>query len=566
MQLWQPRAVFGTTSARVGDVEIALDGEVTVTRTGDRVWELDAPEASAAQWRVPCVEVSAYWTPRSGARWVPPIWNAPMTSRLTSGSPVASLVGRDGANVCTVALADVAGRTSITGGVMEETGEFAITVQGRGLRIRLDLSDRHFSAALTEVATWWGEQRTPRQARLPAYSTWYSLHQKVDEAGVEGQAALAKELGCDTIIVDDGWQTADRARGYAHCGDWEPNAAAFPDMAAHVERVHGLGVAYLLWYAIPFIGKGSAAFARFEGKFLRYLELMDAAVLDPRHPDVRAYLVGRLARAVEEWKMDGLKIDFVDQFATPGGDPEPTPGADCSDVDEGVLRLMAELDARLPGILVEYRQPYTSAGLWPYGNMIRATDCPLSPQENRQRTVDLRLISGQRAVHSDMIMWHPSEPDEQVAIHLINALFSVPQISVDLQAQRPGQLSVIRFWLGIFREFLDTLQLGTLEPEQPEHGFPLVRTYDGHAMVIARYAPLPVEVPATGWAELLVANAAGDTRVVLYGEAAQTVTSVAYDCRGTRVSEARLSLAPGATLVTVPVGGLLRLRRTEEEI
>lgn len=565
MQIWQPHAVSGVTSVRVGDVEITLDAEVTVTGVGDRVWELDAPEASAAQWRVPCVEVEAYWTPSSGTRWVPPIWNAPAISRLTSGSPVASLVGRDGANVCTVALADVAGRTSITSGVMEETGEFAMTVQGQGLRIRLDLSERRFSAALAEVAAWWGEARTPRQARLPVYSTWYSMHQEVDEKGVERQAALAKELGCDTIIVDDGWQTADRARGYAHCGDWEPNTAAFPDMAAHVERVHELGMAYLLWYAIPFVGKDNPAFARFEGKFLRYLDHMDAAVLDPRHPDVRAYLVGKLARAVEEWRMDGLKIDFVDRFATPGGDPEPSPGADCADVDQGVLRLMAELDARLPGILVEYRQPYTSPGLWPYGNMIRAMDCPLSPQENRQRTVDLRLIAGLQAVHSDMILWHPSEPDEQVAVHLINALFSVPQISVDLQAQRPGQLAAIRFWLGIFREFLDTLQLGTLEPDQPEHGYPLVRTYDGHAMVIARYAPLPVDVPADGWAELLVANAAADTRVVLYGEAARSVESVVYDCRGTRVSQARLSLSPGATLVTVPVGGLLRLRHTEEE-
>ncbi|MFI6603620.1 glycoside hydrolase family 36 protein [Nonomuraea sp. NPDC050536] len=565
MQIWQPHAVSDGTSVRVGDVEITLDAAVMVTSVGDRVWELDAPEASAAQWRVPCVEVGAYWTPHTGVRWVPPIWSAPMNSRLTSGSPVASLVRQDGANLCTVALADVLGRTSITGGVVEETGEFAITVQGKGLRIRLDLSERRFSAALAGVATWWGEPRTPHQARLPVYSTWYSMHQEVDEKGVERQAALAKELGCDTIIVDDGWQTADRARGYAHCGDWEPNAEAFPDMAAHVERVHELGMAYLLWYAIPFVGKSNAAFTRFEGKFLRYLDHMDAAVLDPRHPDVRAYLVDHLSRAVEEWRMDGLKIDFVDRFATPGGDPEPSPGADCSEVDEGVLRLMAELDARLPGILVEYRQPYTSPGLWPYGNMIRATDCPLSPQENRQRTVDVRLISGLQAVHSDMIMWHPSEPDEQVAIHLINALFSVPQISVDLQTQRPGQLATIRFWLGIFREFLDTLQLGTLEPDQPEHGYPLVRTYDGQAMVIARYAPLPVEVPAAGWTELLVANAATDTRVVLYGEAAQTVESVIYDCRGNQVSESGLSLSPGATLVTVPVGGLLRLRRTEEE-
>ncbi|WP_214411643.1 glycoside hydrolase family 36 protein [Sphaerisporangium fuscum] len=575
MQIWQPHALAETVTVRVGGVEVAVDGgsDVTVTQVGDRAWVIDAPGATAAQWRLPCVATAAFWTPHSGTVWVPPIWNLPATSRLTSGSPVASLVGSGGVNVCTVALAEVHDQVSITGGVIEETGEFALTVRGRAPRLRIDLSDRHFAAALGDVAAWWEETArppaTPRQARLPVYSTWYGMHQEVGEEPVETQARLAKELGCDTIIVDDGWQTADRSRGYAFCGDWEPNPAAFPDMAAHVARVRDLGMAYLLWYAIPFIGKDNAAFERFEGRFLRYLDHMDAAVLDPRHPEVRAFLLDRLSQAVETWGTDGLKIDFVDQFATPGGDPAPGPGADCQEVDEGVRRLLHELDLRLrrtrPGLLVEYRQPYTSPGLWPYGNMIRATDCPLSPQENRQRTIDLRLISGPRAVHADMIMWHPSEPDEQVAVHLINALFSVPQISVDLSAQTPGRLAVIRFWLGIFRDHLETLQLGTLRPEQPEHGYPLVRAYDEQTMVIARYASLPVDVPAEGWTELLVANAAPDSRVVLLGETERHAEATVHDCRGTLLSTTGLHLPAGAQVVTVPTGGLLRLRRRTGE-
>ncbi|WP_433249388.1 glycoside hydrolase family 36 protein [Streptosporangium sp. CA-135522] len=581
MVLWQPHALAGANSVQAGDVTIEVTGadDVTIAPISDGVWLVEARAESRAtilaQWRIPCVSVTAFWTPDSGAhRWVPPIWNAPKTSSLTAGAPVVCLVGTADANVCTVAAAESVSEVRFGNGAIEETGEFLFTVEHEGetLRLRLDLSDRPFSRALTDVAAWWAEGRhlpvTPAAARMPAYSTWYSMHQEVSEKSVELQARLARELGCETIIVDDGWQTADRDRGYAHCGDWEANEVAFPDMSAHVKRVRELGMAYMLWYAIPFVGRQNAAFERFSGKLLRFLDHMEAGVLDPRYPDVRAHILDRLSQAVEAWDMDGLKIDFVDRFTVPEP-PAPADGMDCDEVSEGVRRLLHELDARLrrtrPDVLIEHRQPYVSPGLWPYANMIRAVDCPLSPQENRQRTVDLRLLAGPIAVHSDMILWHPTEPAEQVAVHLINALFSVPQISVDLSAQTAEQRAVIEFWLGIFRRHLATLQLGVLDPIRPEHGYPLVRAYDEQIMVIARYAPVPVEVPASGWRELLVANADPDQNVVLLGRVAGRVRASVYDCRGTLISSETPRLDAGTALVPVPMGGLLRLHRDAEE-
>ncbi|MGW8882599.1 alpha-galactosidase, partial [Streptomyces mirabilis] len=319
-----------------------------------------------------------------------------------------------------------------------------------------------------------------------------------DTAAVERQAALAAAVGCESIIVDDGWQTTDRARGYGHCGDWDPNPMAFPDPAAHVAEVHRLGLAYLLWYALPFIGRHNDAWDRFKGMILREEPHLDAAVLDPRHPEVRAYLIEKVSRAVEHWDMDGLKLDFIDRFAVT--DPPPAPaGADRTTVHEGLLQLLADLDTRLrrtrPDVIVEHRQPYVSPGLWPYATMVRATDCPLSPAENRQRTVDCRLTAGPLAVHADMITWNSAETPESVAVHLVNALFSVPQISVDLAAQSPEQLATLRFWLGVFRQYADVLQLGVLEPARPDLGYPLIRARDHRTTVVARYAPLPVALP-----------------------------------------------------------------------
>ncbi|MGO4859068.1 glycoside hydrolase family 36 protein [Arthrobacter sp. 2MCAF14] len=402
---------------------------------------------------------------------------------------------------------------------------------------------------------------------MPAYSTWYSMHQNISPAAVETQSALAKDLGCDVIIVDDGWMTADRTRGYGHCGgDWEP--LSLPETGKHVQRVHDQGTAYMLWYALPFIGWDSAVWDQFKPYALRNLEHMQAMVVDPRYPAVREYLVDRLVLAVEEWGMDGLKIDFVDWFATPDA-PAPGPEADCEEVADGVERLLAAIHGRItaanPEAMVEHRQPYVSHGLWPYASMIRATDCPLSPAENRQRTVDLRLTSGPLAVHADMLMWHPGETPEQVGVHLINVLFSVPQISVDLTTQTAEQLEALRFWLGQFRSHREVLQLGQFEPARPELGYPMVQASSGETVVVARYAPLPVEVLATGLTRFLVANADHDTRVVLVGDIQGQLHATVQDARGRTVSSGMVSFELSITEVCVPTGGLLTLaNRTSE--
>ncbi|WP_344670978.1 glycoside hydrolase family 36 protein [Catenulispora yoronensis] len=574
--IWEPyaaKAVGAERTVVVGAYEFIVTGAEggpedlgTAVPDQDGIVELafaaagDGPIRVA--WQFPCTDVTALWTPEATGRgWIPAAWTAPKRVSLTRGAPVASLVGVGDVSRCTFAVREA--EVLAAAGVHEETGEFRFWVQAEGrLTLRVDFSARHFAHCLADVGRWWQDGREadyPDSARLPAYSTWYSMHQDVTPEKVERQAALGKPLGLEVIIVDDGWMTADRRRGYGHCGDWDP--VSLPDTAAHVARVHELGVEYMLWYAIPFVGRESSMWEAFQPYALRVAEDLDTMVVDPRYPIVRAHLVERHARAVEAWGMDGLKIDFVDWFGASADAPQARPGADCATVSEGVERLLAEVFQRIraakPTALVEFRQPYVNPALWPYATMIRAVDCPLSPAENRQRTVDVRLAAGTMPVHSDMLLWHAAEPAEQVASHLINVLFSVPQVSVDLAGLGVGQREALAFWLGVFRRYRDVLQLGTLEPSRPDLGYPVVRAYDGTTEIVARYAALPVDGAGT-WEELLVANADADPYVRVVGGSG-AVRAVVRDCRGAEVWEGMVEL--GDVVPYVPRGGLLTVSR-----
>ncbi|MFI7641342.1 glycoside hydrolase family 36 protein [Nonomuraea sp. NPDC049400] len=517
-------------------------------------------------WRVPCVDATAFWAADGGEhRGLPPFWRRPRTAALEKNAPVGCLVGAGDVAICTFAGGEVVSPVRTRTGVVEESGEFGFWVEYEatpetGLLLRLDLTRRHFAATLAGVADWWRALHgpvadVPRAARMPAYSTWYAMQQHVSAESVERQAGPAAQLGCEAIIVDDGWHSDDRGRGYGYVGEWEPSPTTFPDISGHVAKVRGEGLAYLLWYALPFVGRHTALWDRVEPYTLAYKEHMNAAIVDPRYPHIRDLLAGHLTRAVTEWGMDGLKIDFIDQFAV-ADPPPPGPEADCETVNEGVRRLLAQVPR---DCLVELRQPYVSPGLWPFATMVRASDCPLSPAHNRQRTVDLRLIAGPLAVHADMLMWHPGERPSRVAVQLINVLFAVPQISVDLNSQTPEQAEVLRFWLGFFREHAEVLQRGSFRPARPDLAYPQVTAQAEGTVITARYAPVPVAVPATG--TLWLANGDASADVLLQVFDAGTARATIHDCRGRIVSESTLTLRPGVTQVTVPEGGLLQLER-----
>lgn len=539
--------------------------EATAGRADDQL-----PARVRVEWRMPCTGATAHWTPDTGTRWLPPSWLAPRTASLPKGAPVGSLVGTGDTALCTFAVGEPVLPVSIGEGVVEETGEFSWWVEHEGpsLRLLLDLSGRHFADTVRGCAAWWAtllEPATvPPAAFEPVFCTWYALHLALTAADVERLAALAAPLGFGALIVDDGWQTDETARSYATTGDWQPAPLGFPDFAEHVRRVQSLGLNYVLWHALPFAGDRSAAVAELAGHSLAHLPQLETYVLDPRSATVRSHQVERLATAVERYGVDGLKVDFIDTFARAGA-TGASPEADCTTVAEGVRKLLAELDVRLratrPEVLVEHRQDYLGPGLWPYATMVRATDCPHNTAENRTRTADLRLTAGPLAVHADPITWHPSESSEGIAVLLLSVLFATPQVSVDLAAQRPEQLAVLRFWLSVMREHTLLLQRGDLRPHRPELAYPLIEARHGQGLAFGRYAPLPVAVTGE-WDLLLLANADPDTLVRLTFEAAPGALSVlVQDCLGGTVAEAAPRVDGRELSLHVPRGGLLTVRR-----
>lgn len=537
------------------------------------------PPPLALTWAVPSVEMPGRWDTGTGwYRGQGVEWGGGLNSSATSQAPVVCFYTLAGQNRLTFAFSDALNPISLHAPIHEETVQVQCAVrmfQKPGppvaeyhATLRIDTNAVPYYTALSDVQAWWAAlpgmapAPVPDAARVPLYSTWYSMHQQLTAESIEAQCREAKEIGCGGVIVDDGWQTEDSGRGYAYCGDWEVASARIPDMKAHVARVQAMGMKYLLWYSVPFVGVHSRVWPRFQDKFLEVTEINgQVGVLDPRFPDVREYLIGIYERALREWGVDGFKLDFVDSFHLPASSEDTQGGGrDFASVPQATDRLLADSMARLRAIkddvCIEFRQSYIGPLMRKYGNMFRAGDCPADLLSNRLKTLDIRLLCGGTACHADMIEWHAQEPAEGAALHLINTLFAVPQVSVLLDTISTEHREILRWWIGFWREHRDVLLDGRLMPLHPEAMYPLVFAANGTTLVAAVYQNIVVvldrDVPARVW---IVNGTPGSGLVLDLAQAIGARQIVVRDCRGRVVRTEDISLGPGLHTLQIPPSG-----------
>ena len=566
------RWTFGANAVRTGDgIE-----ELRIELTND---SCEAFPEFSVQFLVPQQDIICRWHPNA-------FFNKSITAQLmqefsaelASGAPVLALVGQDGGNRLVCAVSDALRKTVFVSGVREFTFEINNEIRFFSqpeppddrycVTLRFDRRRIPFSDALTDAFRWYESfpeyhpAPVPEAAFLPLYSTWYSYHKELHEEEIEAECRIAAELGMAGVIVDDGWQTEIAEGVYDYCGDWLVAPGRIRDMAAHVGRIHDLGMMYILWYSVPFIGFKSRNYERFAGKYLYRIEYLNAAVLDPRFPEVREFLITLYLNALRDWKLDGFKLDFIDRFLIPSGKTDPAladdyAGRDFKSIpaatDALLTGIIRALHAVKPDILIEFRQKYMGPAIRKYGNLLRVSDCPGDITANRSRAMDLRLSSGGIAVHGDMLRWHPSENVESAARQLLAVLFAVPQISVRFEELPESHLAMIRHRLRFYSQHRRTLTLGRLSILHPEMNDPLVRAESECEAITALYCEgLVVACPALADGKIeVVVNATSSQSVMVK----LPVVAVATLTDATGNPAGKLSLQPGIHELNIPLSG-----------
>ena len=529
-------------------------------------------------WTAMCSGIMYKWDSRCAiARDLAPHWDDVFTSMISCNSPVSCYFDGAGQNSYCWALSECKKLMRLKNGIDDQFGNLTLQFSfgtrqytnqyDTKIVLRIDKRQISMRQAVADVHSWWEKDwalkplQVPSAAKDPLYSFWYSYHKEVDEKTVEEKCRWAKDLGFDICIVDDGWQADELVHGYFRCGDWVPAPSKITDMAAHVKRVQDMGMKYILWYAVPLMGHESDHFDHFKNMLLRDEPHLHAAILDPRYKEAREFMINTYKKALLEWNLDGFKLDFVDTWCDT---PDNAPYNENMDipalqdaVDVCMTGIVEELLKIKPDILLEFRQSYVGPHMKRFGNMFRVGDCAGNYLRNREAILDLRMMMGSQAVHSDMLMMCPYEKVENNAIQIVSCMFGVLQYSGRMEEMTKELAEMSVFWLNFLKNHKALLLEGKLEAYEPHLVYTWAKSTLDNECAVGVYA-IDKCVKPDGVDTIYLANGCAGDRVLveLTGDYGVRV----LDCRGHEVSNSQMAL-DGITALSVPSGGLAVLKK-----
>ncbi|MBC8034652.1 MAG: alpha-galactosidase [Chitinophagaceae bacterium] len=600
---------------KAGNLQLQIEGkdesfsrEVHVFSVMEGVYEMEiilkafrisVPKPIVVTFKLPSIDIQSYLCPYGAnatkeptslynfeiSRMLPVSFAAkPIFTSAMMDQPSVTFINNDSRNRLTMGVSELIYPVTFKIGENEENGvgfdvriglfEYLTkSMEGYKVKIRFDIRDVQYNQSQSDLLNWWQKEKSlvfapvPKKAHKPFYCTWYALKADgVNASNVELQASLARKLGCETIIVDDGWQKAQDAKG-GYClynGDWEVDTVRFKDFKGHVRKVQKSGMSYMLWVGPSMIGEKSKAYEHLKDKMLYKANWASAWVVDPRFPEVRKYLSQRLISLLKESGIDGFKIDFMDLVNSryPNKNIATGDGRDYESIEEAAVRLLADIyegcRAVNPDVLIEYRQFYTNPVLQQYAHMFRAIDCPNDIMENRTRTLDARNLNRQ-VIHADPLAWNEHEKPEHSALQLLHTMLSVPQVSTDLTKMNASQFKMLHFLLEQWSAFNEVLTRGKAINYGPQAHYSWSEVSLKDETVIVAYQPTILTPQNFSKKTMLVNGTHQDNLVLDLSKDHGLRTISVYNCTGDLIRKQDLGFSKGLLKIAVPASGIVRI-------
>ena len=329
-----------------------------------------------------------------------------------------------------------------------------------------------------------------------------------------------------------------------------------------INKIHDMGSKVILWVGTPYLGIESKTWNEMKDKTLQFSDWARAAILDPRYPDIREYIIEKLKRLVISYNLDGLKLDFIDLFYETE-DSTYSDDMDFLSVQEAVDKLMVCIKDEVlkinPDMLIEFRQKYIGPNMRKYGNMFRVADCPDAYITNKVGVLDLRLLSGTTAVHSDMLIWNENEEVTTAALQIINVIFATMQFSGRLSKLSDEHKRMSKFWIKFMNENKDLLQNSPIIAEEPQFLYTLAKTEKNGESVIAVYSNNKCVELNDKIEKTIILNGTQKPELIVKVKKAGVYNRIVQDCFGEIQSNENIVLKEGIFEFDVPKSGILTL-------
>lgn len=146
-------------------------------------------------------------------------------------------------------------------------------------------------------------------------NSWESMYYDVNLKKIEEQSELAKKMGIELFVLDDGWFRNDNS-SHTSMGDWKCNERKLPGGIQKVsDLIHGKGLLFGLWFEPEAVSEDSMLYQEHPEWVLQVpgysgVKGRHEYLLDLSREDVRSYLLERLDSYLKDSKIDYIKWDM----------------------------------------------------------------------------------------------------------------------------------------------------------------------------------------------------------------------------------------------------------------
>ncbi len=155
------------------------------------------------------------------------------------------------------------------------------------------------------------------------YNSWEATEFNVSAKEQLKLAKIAKEIGCELFVMDDGW-FGKRNNDWAGLGDWTVNEEKFPNgLSELIDGVNELGMDFGLWFEPEMVQVDSDLFRAHPDWAYHYdnreaHELRHQLVLNLTKPEVKEYVFDCMDKMLSEYNIRYIKWDMNRPFSEIG--------------------------------------------------------------------------------------------------------------------------------------------------------------------------------------------------------------------------------------------------------
>lgn len=192
------------------------------------------------------------------------------------------------------------------------------------------------------------------------YNSWYATTFNVNEEHQLKLAQIAKEIGVETFVIDDGWFKG-RINDKAGLGDWTVDKNKFPNgLKPLIGKINEMGLDFGIWIEPEMVNPNSDLYRLHPDWVFHYPtrtrhEGRNQLILNLAREDVYQYLYKSFSALLRENNITYIKWDMNRALADPGfpaGDKDEQRSVRMKYVDN-LYRLLRELRTEFPGVWFE---------------------------------------------------------------------------------------------------------------------------------------------------------------------------------------------------------------------